>query len=81
MWLVSAPLLCLIYHLLVHIVTHTHAYPRTHSYTHKQLPKEAFLFQVMSDDTGNHSLWVAQRVPDDHVGTVMNAFTVREVRE
>ena len=59
---------------------HNHAHTPD-SLTHKHLSQEAFLFQVMSDDTGNHSLWVAQRVPDDHVGTVMNAFTVREVSE
>jgi dipeptidase len=33
----------------------------------------------MQDDTGNSSLWVAQRVPDDHVGSVTNGLSVREV--
>jgi dipeptidase len=42
-------------------------------------PMEAFIFQIMPDDTGNSSLWVAQRVPDDHVGAVTNGLTVRVV--
>ena len=42
-------------------------------------PTEAFIFQIMPDDTGNSSVWVAQRVPDDHVGSVTNGLTVREI--
>ena len=42
-------------------------------------PQEAFIFQIMPDDTGNSSLWVGQRVPDDHVGSVTNGLTVREI--
>jgi dipeptidase len=42
-------------------------------------PQEAFIFQIMPDDTGNSSLWVAQRVPDDHVGAVTNGLTVRVI--
>ena len=42
-------------------------------------PLEAFIFQIMPDDTGNYSIWVAQRVPDNHVGAVTNGLTVREV--
>ena len=41
--------------------------------------QEAFIFQIMADDTGNSSLWVAQRVPDNHVGAVTNGLTVRVV--
>ena len=33
----------------------------------------------MADDTGNSSIWVAQRVPDNHVGVVTNGLTVRQV--
>ena len=42
-------------------------------------PHEAWVFQILPDDTGASAIWVGQRLPDHHVGVVANAFTVRAV--
>lgn len=42
-------------------------------------PNEAYIFHITKDDTGAAAIWIAERVPDDSVGAVMNAFTIRHV--
>ena len=41
--------------------------------------REAWVMHVSPDDTGASAVWVARRVPDDHVAVVTNGFTIREL--
>lgn len=42
-------------------------------------PNEAWMFHIMPDDTGASAIWVAQRLPDDHIAVVANQFVIKEV--
>jgi len=42
-------------------------------------PKEAWMFHIQPDDTGASAIWVAQRVPDNHIAVVANDFTIQEI--
>jgi len=41
---------------------------------------EAYIFHIVSSDTnGTSAVWVAQKIPDDHVAVVGNLFVIREI--
>jgi dipeptidase len=42
---------------------------------------EAWVFHVLPNRAGDGAVWVAQKVPDDHVSVVANAFVIRGVPE
>lgn len=42
-------------------------------------PEEAWVFHIHPDQSGKSAVWVAQRVPDNHVAAVANQFIIRQV--
>lgn len=42
-------------------------------------PHETWMFHVMPDDSGTSAIWVAQRVPDDHITAVANQWVITNV--
>lgn len=41
--------------------------------------KEVWVFHILPDETGTKAIWAAEKIPDDHVSTVMNAFIIRDI--
>ena len=37
---------------------------------------ETWVFHILPDDTGTSAIWVAQRVPDDHITAIANQFII-----
>lgn len=44
-------------------------------------PDEVWMMHLSADDTALSAVWVAQRVPDDHVSASANAFVIRGVEK
>lgn len=44
-------------------------------------PNEVWVLHITPDDTGTQAVWVAQRLPDDHVTVLSNQFIIREVKK
>ena len=42
-------------------------------------PNEAWMFHILPDDTGSSAIWVAQKVPHDHITVAANSFVIRDV--
>lgn len=42
-------------------------------------PDETWVFHILPDDTGKSAIWVAQKIPDDHIAAVANQFTITTI--
>jgi dipeptidase len=41
--------------------------------------EETWMFHIMPDDTATSAIWVAQRVPDDHITAVANQWVITNI--
>jgi len=41
--------------------------------------KETWIFHIMPDDTGASCIWVAQKIPDDHITVIANQFIIGQI--
>lgn len=39
-------------------------------------PSETFMFHILPDSTGSSAIWIAQRIPDNHISAVANQFVI-----
>lgn len=42
-------------------------------------PFEVWIFHIVPDDTGTSSVWIAKRLPDNHITSITNGFIIRNV--
>ncbi|CAK4618132.1 unnamed protein product [Aphanomyces euteiches] len=42
-------------------------------------PKKGWVFHILPDDTGASAIWVAQRIPDNHITAIGNQFIIHDV--
>jgi len=42
-------------------------------------PNDAYVFHVLPHPSGASAVWAAERIPDDHVSVVANAYVIRSV--
>jgi len=41
--------------------------------------EEAWVMNILPDDTGTSAVWAAQRVPKGHIAVIVNEFTIKEM--
>ena len=44
-------------------------------------PEEVWIFHILPDPTGASAIWVAQRIPPNHITVISNSFVILDVLE